>query len=139
MNPHEPENNPTVAHETTDADERTITKFGIALVLVIVVSQLVLWWLFARLQKREQKLNPPVPAMVKNEAPNVPPEPRLQPSPRLDLQQMRQAEDQLLNHYAWIDPDRGVVRIPVQRALDIVAQKGLPQFKAAAAKPGAPR
>src|SRR5215472_9774199 len=74
---HEPENNPTVAHESTDADERAITKFGIALVFIVVLSQLVLWWFFAQLSKREQKLSPPVPAMVKIEAPKQPPEPRL--------------------------------------------------------------
>jgi hypothetical protein len=58
---------------------------------------------------------------------------------------MLQEENEILNHYGWVDPDRGIVRLPVERALDIVAQKGLPQFKAAAeapaskAKPKAPR
>jgi hypothetical protein len=131
VNPHEPENNPTVAHETTDADERAITKFGIALAFVIVISQLLLWWLFTHLKQREQKMNPPVPAIVRIEAPREPPEPRLQPSPRLDLEKMHQAEDAVLNHYAWVDPDRGIVRIPIERALDLVAQRGLPEFKAA--------
>jgi hypothetical protein len=48
---------------------------------------------------------------------------------------MHQEEDEVLNHYGWVDPDRGVVRIPVERALDIVAQRGLPQFKATAETP----
>lgn len=133
--PHEPESNPTVAHETTDANERAITKFGIGLAFIVVLSQLFLWWLFVHFSQREQKLSPPVPAIVRLEAPKVPPEPRLQPNPQIDLQKLRQAEDSVLNHYAWVDPDRGIVRIPVQRALDIVAQRGLPQFKATAEKP----
>ena len=136
VNPLEPGNKPAVAHEQTDADTYAITKFGIALTLVVVVSQLVLWWLFAHFSQREQKLSPPVPAIVKAQAPSAPPEPRLQGNPQLDLQKMRQEEDAVLNHYGWVDPDLGIVRLPIERALDIIAQKGLPQFKATGAGAG---
>ena len=132
--PIEPENNPAVAHETTDADSHAITQFGIALTFFIIVSQLVLWWVFSSFSEREQKMSPPVPAIVKIEAPREPPEPRLQANPQLDMKKMLQEENQVLNGYGWVDPDRGIVRIPIDRALDIVAQKGLPQFKAAEVK-----
>jgi hypothetical protein len=128
--PTEPESNPTVAREATDANTRAITSFGIGLAFVIVVSQLLLWWLFDTLAGKEARLSPPVPALIRSQAPALPPEPRLQASPRLDLQKMLQDEDAVLDHYGWVDPDRGIVRLPVQRALEIVAEKGLPQFKA---------
>ena len=130
--PIEPENNPTVAHEPTDADSRSITQFGIGLTFFLILSQLALWWVFSSFSKREQKLSPPVPAIIRTQAPKEPPEPRLQASPQSDLKKMLQQEDQVLNNYGWVDPDRGIVRLPVERALDIVAQKGLPQFKAGA-------
>jgi hypothetical protein len=133
--PIEPDNNPTVAHEHTDADSRSITQFGIALTFLLVVSQLVLWWVFSSFSKREQKLSPPVPAIIRTQAPKEPPQPRLQANPQSDMRQMLQEEDEVLNHYGWVDPDRGIVRLPVERALDIVAQKGLPQFKATAETP----
>ena len=133
--PIEPDNNPTVAHEPTDADSRSITQFGIALTFFLIVSQLVLWWVFASFSKREQRLSPPVPAIIRTQAPHEPPEPRLQANPQLDLRKMHQEEDAVLNHYGWVDPDRGIVRLPIERALDIVAQRGLPQFKAAAEAP----
>jgi hypothetical protein len=133
--PIEPENNPSVAHEGTDADTRSITQFGIGLTFFLIVSQLVLWWVFSSFSKREQKLSPPVPAIIRTQAPNEPPEPRLQANPQSDMRKMLLEEDEVLNHYGWVDPDRGIVRLPVERALDIVAQKGLPQFKAAAETP----
>jgi hypothetical protein len=42
------------------------------------------------------------------------------------LQQLRVRERQLLNKYEWVDPATGVARIPVDRAIEIVSQSGLP-------------
>ena len=134
--PNEPESNPTVAHEETDADTRAITQFGIALALVLVLSQLGLWWLFNSFTRRESKLSPPVSALVRAQAPTEPPEPRLQANPQADMRTMREREETVLNHYGWVDPNRGVVRIPIDRALDLVAERGLPQFKATEAGAG---
>jgi hypothetical protein len=134
--PTERESNPTVAHEETDADARAITRFGIALVLVLVLSQLALWWLFNSFTRRESKLSPPVSALVRAQAPTEPPEPRLQANPQADMRTMREREETVLNQYGWVDPNRGVVRIPIDRALDLVAERGLPQFKATDAGAG---
>ena len=141
--PTEPENNPAVAHEQTDADSYAITKFGIGLAFLVIVGQLLLWWLFDSFSARETKLSPHVPAIVKMQAPRLPPEPRLQGNapldlnPRLDLKKMREDENAFLYHYGWIDPDRGIVHIPIDQALDIVAKSGLPQFKPMEPKPAA--
>ena len=128
--PTEPENNPTVAHEPTDANARAITRFGIALALIVILSQLLLWWLFDRLSGKQAKVSPPVPALIRAQAPKEPPEPRLQDNPQRDMKKMLEDEDAVLHHYGWVDPDRGIVRLPVDRALEIVAQKGLPRFQA---------
>lgn len=130
--PIEPENNPSVAHERSDANTRAITKFGIALVFTVIIAELFLWWLFDHLSSRAVRLNPPPSALIIQQAPKEPPEPRLQGNPQLDMRKLRQAEDAVLNHYAWVDPDHGIVRIPVQRAIDLIAQRGLPVFKAQA-------
>jgi len=124
------DSNPTVAHEETDADTRAIAKFGIALALVVVLSQLALWWLFDSFARQESRLSPPVPALVRAQAPTEPPEPRLQANPQADMRMMRETEEAILNHYEWVDLNHGVVRIPVERAIDLVAQRGLPIFKA---------
>ena len=54
------------------------------------------------------------------------PEPRLQVAPQVDLAAMRAREDAELNSYGWVDRQAGVVRLPIERAMDLLAQRGLP-------------
>ena len=56
----------------------------------------------------------------------LPPEPRLQTNPRQDLSDLRAREDQLLNSYGWVDKNTGVVRIPIERAMQLIVERGLP-------------
>jgi hypothetical protein len=55
------------------------------------------------------------------------------PTPRLemddgnqDLADLHEREDLLLNHYSWVDKPGGAVRIPIDRAMELIAQRGLP-------------
>ncbi len=59
-------------------------------------------------------------------AENAPPEPRLEANPIQDLQDLHKKEDALLNRYRWIDKPKGIVQIPVDRAIVLLAQRGLP-------------
>lgn len=54
------------------------------------------------------------------------PLPREQVSPQADLQAFRTREEAELNSYGWIDRKAGVVRIPIDRAMDLIIQQGLP-------------
>jgi hypothetical protein len=54
---------------------------------------------------------------------HLPPEPRLQVSPRRDLQVMRAEEDSVLGSYGWIDRQAGIVRIPIARAMELLTQQ----------------
>ena len=58
--------------------------------------------------------------------PVVPPEPRIEVAPYEQLQQLRAKEDHIQSTYAWVDKPDGVVRIPIGRAIDMLASKGLP-------------
>lgn len=71
------------------------------------------------------------------------PTPRLQDDAVRDMNMMRSAEDKLLNHYTWIDKNSGAVRIPVARAMEVLAERGLPALPGetpakAGARPAAP-
>ncbi len=46
--------------------------------------------------------------------------------PKVELKDLKADEDAILNSYGWINPDKGIVRIPIDEAINIVAQKGLP-------------
>ncbi len=55
--------------------------------------------------------------------------PRLQVSPPRDLAAFRAREDQELQAYGWVNRSSGIVRIPVERAIELVLQEGLPVRK----------
>jgi hypothetical protein len=54
------------------------------------------------------------------------PEPRLQVAPEVDLAALRAREGLELNTYGWIDRKAGIVRIPIERAMDLTVRRGLP-------------
>ena len=54
------------------------------------------------------------------------PEPRLIVTPAADLEELRAREDEELKSYAWIDRKSGIVRIPIERAMELIVQRGLP-------------
>lgn len=115
-------------HEATDVNARAIVLFLLGLSIVAVVIQIGLAVLFGYLERRESRRERALgqaPAV----APAVPlpsPQPPLQVNPRNDLAALRAEEDLLLGEYAWIDRDLGLVRIPIARAIEIVAERGLP-------------
>jgi hypothetical protein len=63
---------------------------------------------------------------VTDPGPGRPPEPRLQTNPRLELQEMRAEENAVLQTYGWVDREKGVARMPIDEAMKIVVQRGLP-------------
>jgi hypothetical protein len=67
-----------------------------------------------------------IPPQASQTPPALPPEPRVEDKPYLQLQNLRTLEDHVLDSYAWIDQSQGTVRIPVNRAIDMIMQKGLP-------------
>ena len=50
------------------------------------------------------------------------PFPREQPDPKLDLKAQRAREDVELNSYGWVDRTSGIVRIPIDRAIELLTQ-----------------
>ena len=52
-----------------------------------------------------------------------PPAPALQVSPLQEMRSMREREQRVLGSYGWVDRDKGVVRIPIERAMTLVAQR----------------
>ena len=56
------------------------------------------------------------------------PAPQLQRAPLSDLELLHQKEQAQLQGYAWVDKEQGIVRIPIERAMQIVASKGAAAF-----------
>jgi hypothetical protein len=118
--------NPEVQHESSDVNIRAIFGFAIGLIVTAIIIHLLVWMLFQYFTAREGRVvAPEFPLAVTQDA-LVPPEPRLQTNPRQDLSDLRAAEDRALSSYGWVDRNAGVVRIPIDRAMKLTLERGLP-------------
>jgi hypothetical protein len=112
-------------YEERDVVFRPVVGAGLALLVIVVFSFFAMQWLFEHLAAREATRSEPNP-LASRYARELPPLPRLQAEPIEDLISLREAEDAVLLRYGWLDRDRGVVRLPIERALQILAEQGLP-------------
>src|SRR5215470_11575147 len=116
--------NPAERHEHRDVDIRAIGRYGIALALLCIGSFLLLIVVFKFFLAQEKaEVKKGFRPNVVSDASKQPPEPRLQETPPLDLKAYRAAEDQILTSYGWIDQEKGIVRIPIDKAIDLLAQR----------------
>lgn len=120
---------PGVHHEPSDVNDVNvwgILGLGAALIVAAVIIHLAMWVLFEYFEAREAQRVVPVYPLAATEDTRVPPEPRLQTNPRQDLRDLLVQEDEILSSYGWVDRNTGVVRIPIDEAMKLTVQRGLP-------------
>lgn len=106
-------------YEKKDVDFSIVAMFlGVLLVMMLLVG------VAARIVFRMVSAPPALTAQ--GPAAALPPEPRLEADPVGHYKAFRAKEDDLLTHYGWVDRPKGIVRIPIDRAMDLIAAKGLP-------------
>lgn len=123
---HAPADDAAVHHETSDVNIRGIFAFGAGLIVVAATIHFLVWMMFLYFGAREGRQGIPLFPLSAGQAQRLPPEPRLQTNPRQDLIDMRRGEDALLDGYSWVDKNAGVVRIPIDEAMKLTVQHGLP-------------
>ena len=129
-------------YDKNDLDFSTIVKSFVVLFALIAAAVIVVCVQLAGFRRAGKRLEP-APSVFANDNRNrLPPLPRLQIDPPSELAALRAHEDDILTHYAWIDRDAGVVRLPIKRAIALIAQEGRPARggaakSASAAKRGA--
>ena len=110
-------------YEVSDARIGPLLRWGGILALVTAASfGLMVFLVSVFTSAAERREHKPPPMMVTGI--QVPPEPRLQWRPNDELTRLRTEEETVLNGYAWVDKASGVVRIPIQRAIDLLAERG---------------
>ena len=126
------ETDPSAAR-SREVDIRGVVLFGFWLAAGTIAALVAMWGLFRVLEKRQERVDKPLPPQVVINLKRIPPEPRLEPDP-LDLRrELRAQEDALLKSYGWVDRTAGSVHIPIDRAMEIVLERGVPGGKAMAA------
>lgn len=124
--------NVDVGHETRDISTRVVMSFGGALVVGAVIVYVGIWLVYLYFGSLADRAYPRQYPMAQVGAPLQPPAPRLQTRPREELKQMRDEEDRILNSYGWVDANGGVVHIPIEQAMKLTLEQGLPARTATA-------
>jgi hypothetical protein len=116
--------------EATDVSPNAIWLVTAGIVVSVAVVIMAVTWMFHYLIRRDlaSQQRSEIDRVTKAVAATRPnfPAPRLQVAPQVDLAALRAREDADLNGYGWVDRKAGVVRIPIERAMDLLVQRGLP-------------
>jgi hypothetical protein len=117
-------------HEHTDIDPAIGYNFAMWLAVAMVLSLGIVYgtfWLFEDRQAKADVAAQQFPLAAGQE--KEPPSPRLQTQPFKDLYLMKQGQSERLESYGWTDKASGVVHIPIERAMDLTLEHGLPARK----------
>lgn len=115
-------------YERTDVAVAVPARFLMGLVVLLLAGIFLMKALFGFLSAEHKRTDAP-PSPLASELPTEPPLPRLQKTPVQDLTKLREEEKTALGNYGWVEQNAGVVRIPIDRAVDLVLERGLPVRK----------
>jgi hypothetical protein len=118
---------PGSAYEHTDVAPGVAYNFAIWLGVAMLVSGAIVYGTFWYLEGRSATLDQSsrtYPLAVGQS--QDPPAPRLQVQPFKDVWELKNSQGSALNSYGWVDKASGVVHIPIQRAMQITLERGLP-------------
>jgi hypothetical protein len=153
-----PETHPANSNGHGDYERRDIGIPGVLYFLAgLALAGLFVYFivngLYSFLEKRSEAQQTPVSPLVTNapaDTRRIPPQyngdyekflkegfpsPQLEVNERTELNDEWQREEQVLSTYDWVDQKAGTVRIPIDRAMELVAQRGLPVRTQAAEAP----
>jgi hypothetical protein len=149
--PHSANSNGNGGYERSDIGAAGVLYFLLGLAVAGFLVYFIVDGLFHYLDKRSEAEQTPVnplvtnaPADTRHISKDYPqgafPNPKLEEDERGQLNGIRLQEEQTLNTYDYIDKNAGTVRIPIERAMDLIAQRGLPvrAQSATAEAPAAP-
>jgi len=109
-----------------EINTRVLARLTIALLVLVAVAMVLMWFLTTSLYEQEKAGDPPPPLMIEARVQHLPPNPRLQSDPFVELDLLRAAQDAQLNSYGWVDESTGLAHIPIDRAMDLLVANGLP-------------
>ena len=118
--------NVEVVHEESDVNVSAILRYGIGLFVIAAIVHLFLWWLLGVYEGQHERAQTQVYPMAAEQQNRLPPSPRLQDNPQQDLQDLRAKQKALLEGYGWVNKEAGVARIPIEEAMRIVVERGVP-------------
>jgi hypothetical protein len=113
-------------HESRDLSIRGILIFFVALGGMMAIMLVVVTITMTLASGRGPNLQIPPSNLSNAPIPTLPSEPRLEAIPGQQLQKLRANDDKMLHTYGWVDQKAGIVHIPIERAMQMMLQRGLP-------------
>jgi hypothetical protein len=126
-------------HEVDSVSRSVLWRTGAAFVLIAAIGWAVIYLIQPVMVARQEEQSPAPNPLSKTYGRVEPPSPRLQVDPALDIHEHRKAEETLLTTYGWVDQQAGVVRIPIDRAMALLAERDASAAGKKAAPPDVPR
>lgn len=126
VHPAATDSTPARLHETRDLDLRAAFMSGVVLLVALSITLIVTTAMQFVFTGRLPDLLPPSGGLTSNPPNPVPTAVTRRQNPQDEASRVRDEEDQLLHSYGWVDQNAGVVRIPIERAMDLLLQRGLP-------------
>ncbi|MCK6625094.1 MAG: hypothetical protein L6R45_07945 [Anaerolineae bacterium] len=120
-----PEESLKLGYEVRDVNLRNLVWLAGGLIVVVIIVFVIIGLLYSFLNYNQAARSAPPPPLLE-EAQGLPPGPLLQRNPGQDMQGMANEQDGILNNYGWVDQEAGVVRIPIERAIELTLERGLP-------------
>lgn len=108
-----------------DIPTGAILRFVGYVAIFTVASFFLLRALYVKFDQRAARADEAVSAFARQQR-VLPPAPRLQVDEPTTWAQEYARQKASVSEYGWIDARAGIVRIPVERAMDILAERGLP-------------
>jgi hypothetical protein len=109
------------AYEKGDVHFRGVLIFAVALVVGVVLTLVLVGGMIALLAQSSPSSMRASPTGTPTV---VPPPPVLQAQPWEDLRHYREEQSRILSNYAWTDREAGILRIPIERAMELVVERG---------------
>jgi hypothetical protein len=121
--------------EHQDLSPSSVFYFLAGLALLGLVIYLLMFGMFRVLDSYARTHQPPLSPMATPQADTRTmtqentqtfPQPRLEENERTQLRQFIEDQNRQLATYDWVDKDKGTVRIPIDRAMELIVERGLP-------------
>ena len=127
MSKHDPHG--PAGYEKSDAHAGDTYRAGLYILGTMVLTALVVVPMYRFLGRREAAEQKPAASVLKPDAAAPAAAfPKLVISEPAVLAEFRAQEDAFLTSYGWVEKDRGIARMPIEAAMKIVAERGLPEF-----------
>lgn len=117
-------------HEQQDLGIRMLFLSLLGLMLFTAIFAVLMIWMWSGLDARQEPRREVSSPLVETDV--TPPEPRLETRSGEVLENMNAMRAMQSTTYAWLDRDNGIARIPVSRAMEIIAARGLDSGQGAA-------